>query len=42
MAQEKNAQKKVWTIYKHTLVKDCEKYGWSYIGQTSEARPEDR
>lgn len=25
---------KTWVIYKHTLIEDCEHYGWSYIGQT--------
>ena len=28
-------KQRTWVIYKHTLIKDCEHYGWSYIGQTS-------
>ena len=28
-------EQRTWVIYKHTLVEDCEHYGWSYIGQTS-------
>lgn len=35
-------QDKTWVIYKHTLIADCPKYGWSYIGQTSKKKPEER
>lgn len=28
-------KQRTWVIYKHTLIEDCEHYGWSYIGQTS-------
>lgn len=27
-------EQRTWVIYKHTLIEDCEHYGWSYIGQT--------
>ena len=40
MAQNKT--NKTWVIYKHTLIADCPKYGWSYIGQTGKKKPEDR
>lgn len=40
MVQKKT--NKTWVIYKHTLIADCQKYGWSYIGQTSKKNPEDR
>ena len=41
MATQKKKHK-TWVIYKHTLVADCPKYGWSYIGQTGKEKPEDR
>lgn len=41
MATQKKTHK-TWVIYKHTLIADCPKYGWSYIGQTSKKKPEDR
>lgn len=33
---------KKWLIYKHTLAIDCPHKGWSYIGQTSAANPNER
>lgn len=31
-----------WLIYKHTLLTDCEEYGWSYIGLTCYDDPRKR